>query len=137
MGNQSGANAAFAEVELLHRADADFAQAKTQYSLGMQRLGKGDLRAAREDFGRALAIKPDFPEAHTNLGGVLLTLGETESAIGQFRAAIDLQPDDARAYFNLALALEKKGDTVNSQKARQRALALDPRVAESGSTPHP
>ena len=64
------------------------------------------------------------------MGGVSLKLGETESAIGQFRAALDLRPDDARAYYNLALALETKGDTINSRKARERALALDPRLAQ-------
>jgi Flp pilus assembly protein TadD len=136
MSQQEEAQAAFAEVERLRRTDADFAEAKTQYTLGLQSLDKGDLGAARDAFAKALAIKPDFAEAHTNLGSVLLKLGETRSAIGHFRAAIDLQPADARAYYNLALALEREGDTVNSRKARERALALDPRLAESGSTSH-
>jgi tetratricopeptide (TPR) repeat protein len=84
-----------------------------------------------------LALKPDFAEARTNLGGVLLKLGETESAIGQFHAAIDLKPDEARAYYNLALALEKKGDQRAAREAFQRAAELDPRISHPQPTTDP
>ena len=69
LGKQKEAQAAFAEVERLHRADAEFAQANTEYNLGLQKLGDGDLPLARDAFQAALSIKPDFPEARTNLGG--------------------------------------------------------------------
>jgi tetratricopeptide (TPR) repeat protein len=137
LGRQDEARAAFAELEKLQRADANFAQANTQYNLGLQALAKGDLRSARNAFQDALVIKPDFAEAHTNLGGVLLKLGEVESAIGHFQAAIDLKPEDARASYNLALALEKKGDQRGAREALHRAVELDPRLAGPPPEVHP
>ena len=128
LGKQQEAQAAFAEVERLHRAVAEFAQANTKYNLGLQKLADGDLPLARDAFQAALSIKPDFPEARTNLGGVLLKLGETENAVGQLRTAIDLKPDDARAYYNLGLALPKQGDTQGEHDAFERAAQLDPHL---------
>ena len=128
MGKHQESATAFAEVERLHRNSADYAQAVTQYNLGMQELGKGNLSAAREAFGLALSFRPNFAEAHTNLCGVLLRLGEIKSAIGQCRAAIDLKPDDARAYYNLGRALEKDGDAQGAKEASQRARELDPHL---------
>jgi len=84
-----------------------------------------------------LRHKEDFPEAHTNLGGVLLELGDVDSAIGHFWAAIDLRPDDARAYYNLSLAFKKKGDPAAAQEARKKALELDPRLAPSAPAGRP
>ncbi len=137
MAKSEEAQAAFAEVERLHRADSDFAQANTQINLGLQALEKDDLRSARAAFQAALSIKADIAEAHANLGGVLLKLGETESAIGQFRAAIDLKPDDARAYYNLGLALQKKGDAKGAHDALEQALKLDPKLRVERPALHP
>ena len=125
-GKHSESATAFAEVERLHRSSADYAQAVTQYNLGVQELGKGNLSAAREAFGLALSLRPNFAEAHTNLCGVLLRAGEVKSSIGQCRAAIDLKPDDARPYYNLGLALQKDGDALSAKEAFQHARELNP-----------
>jgi superkiller protein 3 len=131
MGKHPDSVAVFAEVERLHRASVDYAQAVIQYNLGMQELGKGDLSASREAFKAALSLWPDFAQAHTNLGGVLLKLGDVKGAIGQLRAAIDLNPDEARAYFNLGLALAKEGDPEGAKNALERARQLDPQIEVS------
>jgi len=128
LGRGEEARAELAEVERLHRRDAQFAQANTDYNLGLQALEKGDLGAARSAFQSALRVKGDFAEAHTNLGAVLLKLGDTASAIGHFRAALDLKAGDARTYYNLSLALQKLGDRPAAEEARRRALELDPQL---------
>ena len=130
-GKHSESATALAEVERLHRSSADYAQAVTQYNLGVQELGKGNLSAAREAFGLALSLRPNFAEAHTNLCGVLLRAGEVKSSIGQCRAAIDLKPDDARAYYNLGLALQKDGDALSAKEAFQHARELNPHLEGS------
>jgi tetratricopeptide (TPR) repeat protein len=128
LGKHEDSVAAFAEVERLHHASADYAQAVTQYNLGMQELGKGDLNASRDAFKAALTKWPNLAQAHTNLGGVLLKLGDVKGAIGQLRSAIDLNPDEARAYFNLSLALGKDGDPGGAKNALERARQLDPQI---------
>jgi tetratricopeptide (TPR) repeat protein len=137
MGRHAESIAAFAEVERLHRSSVDYAQAVTQYNLGMQEIEKGDLNASREAFRAALSFWPDFPQARTNLGGVLLELGDVKGALGQLRAAIDLKPDEARAYYNLSLALSKDGDREGAKSALEHARQLDPRIEVSKGLSNP
>jgi tetratricopeptide (TPR) repeat protein len=137
MGRHADSVAAVAEVERLHHASSDYAQAVIQYNLGMQELGKGDLNASREAFMAALSRWPALAQAHTNLGGVLLKLGDVKGAIGQLRTAIDLNPNEARAYFNLSLALAKDGDAEGAQKALERARQLDPQIEVAKGPPNP
>ncbi len=59
---------------------------------------------------RAIALKPDFVDAHSNLGNVLRRQGRVEEAIAACRRAIALNPDFAPAHLNLALALLLNGD---------------------------
>jgi tetratricopeptide (TPR) repeat protein len=127
-GKQTEAAAAFVEVDRLHRRSSEYAEAVTQYNLGLQDLDQKNLIAAREAFQKALSLRPEFAEAHTNLGGVLLDLGEVESAIAHFRTAIDLRPNDARAHYNMGLALTKKGDLEGAQKELHQAHEIDPEV---------
>jgi len=53
----------------------------------------------------AIKIKPDFAEAYSNLGAVLLNAKMTEEAIDYFKEAIRIRPDDAAAQKNLETAL--------------------------------
>jgi tetratricopeptide (TPR) repeat protein len=59
---------------------------------------------------RAIALKSDFVDAHSNLGNVLRRQGKVEEAIAACRRAILIKPDFAPAHLNLALALLLRGD---------------------------
>ena len=52
---------------------------------------------------QALALQPDFAEAHGNLGLLLLRSGELGPAIASFRELIRLPPQSAEGYAHLAL----------------------------------
>jgi predicted Zn-dependent protease len=61
------------------------------------------LRASRgraydaDDWGRDYArLDPDFPDAHHNLGMLLLALNQPNEAITQLREVLRLKPDDAQ-----------------------------------------
>jgi Flp pilus assembly protein TadD len=60
-------------------------------------------------FREALRLKPDYPEAHYNLGTTLGELGRREEAVVCYREAIRLRPDYAEALNNLGLALTELG----------------------------
>ncbi len=53
-------------------------------------MEKPDEAAA--SFLKAVAIKPDFAEAHSNLGNTLKELGRTDEALGSYRRALDIDP---------------------------------------------
>ena len=89
----------------------------------------GDLAHAEILYRQAIAMKPDFHEAHSNLGAALTTAGELQRAIGHFREALKLKPDFLDAHNNLAIALIQIGQLNEAAKEFRRAL-------EKGDTCH-
>ena len=61
-------------------------------------------------YTRALELKPDLPEAHTNRGNVYRETGEFDKAIEDYNSAIDYNPDDANAYNNRGNAYFDKNE---------------------------
>ena len=53
-------------------------------------------------YEQALRIKPDFVEAHYNLGVTLEQMGCVEEAIGHYEEALRIKPDYAQARDGLA-----------------------------------
>jgi tetratricopeptide (TPR) repeat protein len=56
----------------------------------MARQGKLDL--ALDHFKRSLALKPDNPNAHYNIGNIHRLRGELDSAIIRYEAALASSP---------------------------------------------
>jgi tetratricopeptide (TPR) repeat protein len=53
----------------------------------------GKLPEAVAEYEQALRSKPDYVEAHFNLGLALEKMGRTAEAIGQYEQALKLRPD--------------------------------------------
>ncbi len=111
-----------------------------QNDLGLELLNQGDLAAAAVHFREALRVKPDYAEAHNNLGLVYLREalqaptpsgrfeaavpivpgrpalpvsppgGELAEAADEFRTALRINPDYRDASSNLNLALQHSGE---------------------------
>jgi superkiller protein 3 len=54
-------------------------------------------------------IKPNFAEAHINLGKGYFGQGDVDGAIAEFRRAILLTPRSPEAHYNLGIAYGSKG----------------------------
>ncbi|HZV34389.1 MAG TPA: tetratricopeptide repeat protein, partial [Verrucomicrobiae bacterium] len=52
---------------------------------------------AADCFSHAIALRPDFAKAHSNLGVVLANQGRLDQALAEFRAALQLDPNDKSA----------------------------------------
>jgi tetratricopeptide (TPR) repeat protein len=86
----------------------------------------GQIDEARRLYDRALAIDPQNPNVHYNLGNVYDDLEEHRTAIRFFESALKLRPGNADAHFNLGLVHDRLG---NVEKVRRHMLAylrLDP-----------
>jgi protein O-mannosyl-transferase len=90
---------------------------------------------------KALKIKPDFAEAHNNLGSALLNQqsadrargqgGAVDQAIEQYRKALQIKPDFTQARTNLGNALLQKGQMDEAIAQFQKTLEMEPNYAEA------
>lgn len=91
-----------------HAVDVTADNAMAQYNLGFYLMQARRPSEAIAHFDEALRIKPDYAEAHNNLGILLVnTPGRMEDGLAQLEAAVRLRPDLAGAQFNLGAALSQ------------------------------
>jgi tetratricopeptide (TPR) repeat protein len=77
----------------------------TRNYLGLVYVQTGDDDQAIAAFRQATKLRPDYADAHQNLGAVLTTSDATE-AVRELETALKLQPRLLKAGYNLALAYE-------------------------------
>ena len=82
-----------------------------------------DSKAA---FIKAIALKPDFFEALTNLGATQQKLKQLEDAEVSFRRAINLKPNQSNAHNLLGGVLTEQGKMEEASVSYKRAIELDP-----------
>jgi tetratricopeptide (TPR) repeat protein len=76
-------------------------------------------------FRTAVKLRPDYAEAHNNLGLVLIQSGNDEEGLAAFREAVRLAPDYADARTNLGAALTPT-DADAAIKELEQAVRLAP-----------
>ena len=75
-------------------------------NLGVHLMEEGSLDAAISHLKEAVRLKPDYSEAHNNLGNALAKVpARLPEAIAEFEAALRLEPGMTEARANLGLAL--------------------------------
>jgi tetratricopeptide (TPR) repeat protein len=100
------------------------------YERGLELEGT-DPEAAVAAYRRCIAGRPDFADAHNNLGRVLHDLGHLQRAEVCYRAALALHEDVALYWFNLGVVVEDRGRSGDAIGAYERALAIDPTLADA------
>jgi tetratricopeptide (TPR) repeat protein len=92
---------------------------------------QGKLDSAVAQYDRALALKPDFAEAHNNLGNALKKQGKLDEAVAKYQQALAINPNYVEAYNNLGNALKQQGKLDEAVAQYQRALAFRPNLADA------
>jgi tetratricopeptide (TPR) repeat protein len=105
------------------------------YGMYLKARGRGVeaaavLGRAAEALREAIRLKPDFAQAHTNLGAVLREAGDLPGAVAAHREAIRLKPGYSKAHSNLGAALYESGDPAGGVAAFREAIRLKPDLAE-------
>jgi tetratricopeptide (TPR) repeat protein len=88
------------------------------------------LEAAAGYCARAIALRPDFQEAYSNLGNILRWLDRPREAEAALRRAIALRPADAGAYNNLGLVLQELDRHDEARAVLDLAIGLAPEDPE-------
>src|SRR5262249_50942450 len=82
---------------------------------------------AEASLRQALRLRPDFAEAHNNLGLALRDQNRLEEAQASFQQALHLKPNYADAHSNLGLVAEFLGDLDVAAQCFREALRHEPR----------
>lgn len=79
------------------------------------------------EYAAALAVDPDFAEAHNELGAELWRTGRIEEGIRHLEQAVRLKPDFALAQYNLGKSLMgQRGRTAEAMRHFREVLRLNP-----------
>lgn len=93
---------------------------------GVDAQQHGDVQTAIDEYRKALAIRPKFPEARANLGAALAAAGDFDGAIREDRLAMENAPDKVSVRKNLALAYYKKDDCEHASPEFEAVHAARP-----------
>ncbi|MDE3001348.1 MAG: tetratricopeptide repeat protein [Gemmatimonadota bacterium] len=100
---------------------------------GTQYLDRGKVEDAGTAYRRAVALMPDYAEAHANLGLVRMLTGDLDGAVSRQMEAIRLAPDLAEAHYNLGSAYSRQGRYAQAVSSFREAIRLKPENAPSDS----
>ena len=95
------------------------------YYLGLANERR-DPNDAQQAYLKALALKPDYAEAHMRLGILYARQNNTEAALGQLHEAVLSDPDLAEAHYNLALMLSTTGKIEEAENELNEAVSISP-----------
>ena len=90
----------------------------------MAKLQRFDEAVAAYD--RALALRPEYAEAHSNRGHALADRHDLQESLAAHETALRLRPNSAEFHSNVALALFALDRHVEALAAYDQALALHP-----------
>ncbi|MEM5382271.1 tetratricopeptide repeat protein [Paraburkholderia phymatum] len=94
-------------------------------------LSIGRLHDAQTYWRRAIDTRPDYCDAHNNLGVVLKELGRLTEAEACYRQALSIAPDHAGAHVNLGRLFAQLGRPDEAESSYLRALELQPRDGDT------
>ena len=101
------------------------------HSVGVLKGQLGDWLGGIELIKKALILKPEYAEAHSNLGYGLTQLKRYEEALPCFERAVALKPQYPEAYYNWGIALEALKRYKESVACYKKAVAYNPNYYEA------
>jgi Ca-activated chloride channel family protein len=96
---------------------------------GLELYNSGKYEEAVRAYRQAVKIKPDYAEAHNNLGDAYLQLKQYKKAVEAYKQAIRYKPDLASAYGNMGAAYYKQGEHQRALEAYKEAVRIDPKFS--------
>ena len=89
--------------------------------LGACHKNLGNLALATKIFEHAISLKPDYAEAHYNLGVTLKQDGQLITAVESYKKSIALLPDYADAHNNLGTIFKELGEIEDALEIYEKA----------------
>jgi type IV pilus assembly protein PilF len=119
--------------ELTRAKELDPDNPEIDMTLGLAYQARGDMGKAEEYMRSAIRKKPDYAEAHNNLGALLSLEGKSEEAIREYEKAVSnvLYPTPEYAYYNMGKEYVRLKDLGKAEGMYQRAIGLNPSFVDA------
>ena len=91
----------------------------------------GQLEMAIKCFEEAATLKPDFADAHYNLGLTLQDLNQLDAAVESYQTTLVIQKSYFKAHNNLGVIYKELGQMGDAVKSYEKAINLQPNFAEA------
>ncbi len=101
-----------------------FSEAKEHYR-------RRQYEQAAAGYEKVVLLKPDYIEAHLDLGVCYQRLNRMAEALEQFKKALELNRNHAPALYNLACYYAVLGDTDKALKFLELTIVRDPRAKQA------
>lgn len=98
------------------------------YNLGVIHEHLKKVDQAKQDYQKALALKPTLKEAAINLAVIMENEGNAQSAIATYRDVLKKYPEDATARVRLAAKYREAGQLDDAWRYAREALMRDPKA---------
>jgi tetratricopeptide (TPR) repeat protein len=120
-----------AKMVLENARQVDPGEAVVWNKLGFVELALGNRPQAFEDFKKAAALRPDYPEAQINYGAMLVEAEDFAGAVKVLELAIQYAPNNAQAHLDLGNAYRGNRQFEQAQREYERAQLLDPKLVDA------
>jgi predicted O-linked N-acetylglucosamine transferase (SPINDLY family) len=123
------------QAELLYRL---VLQANPNHPVALHLLGVLAGQLGRDEISityisHALRIKPDYADAHSNLGFAFMKQGNLDKAAASFQDALRVKPDFAEVHHNLGLVWRKQGKHGQALASFRQAVRFRPNFYDAWS----
>ena len=102
---------------------------QSYYNLAKAAAQQGHTEQAIEYYQTAIRMKPDYGQALTGLGALLLVQNRLEEAQRLFEKALTIDPNHATALVNLAMIDQSRGDFDSALHRLKKVVARNPDFA--------
>lgn len=92
---------------------------------------QGDQKKAMEYYRAAIKLDPEYGQALTGLGAMLLMQKKIDEAQPLFERALELDPGHATALINMAMIDQARGNEDSALKRLQQVIERNPNYAEA------
>ncbi|HEY2991025.1 MAG TPA: tetratricopeptide repeat protein [Candidatus Binatia bacterium] len=118
--------AAEAEIQKALALDSNHVEARTLRGW-IELEVKRDYAGAVADYSKVAELKPDWPEAHNNLGVAWKKKGELDKAVASFTRAVELRPEYSEAWSNRGWVHAEEKKWHEARADFEQALKFNPK----------
>ncbi len=120
-----------AVIFLLFSASQQPTDLSSQFNQAVALQQEGKLAEAAEKYQAILTLKPDYAEAHANLGVVWGRLGKYEEAVTAYETAMKLAPQFVQIWLNLGILHYRATEFEKAINAFDKFLEAQPQHVQA------